>query len=89
MSGRRGGGWMLASSSPEGQRALPLPADFDPGRHQQFRFRKEGGELAVQWERTVLGRLLVPARPTRLGLAAARAEVAFDMVRVTALSPAR
>lgn len=86
---RRGGaGWMLASSSPEGQRALPLPAEFDPGRHQQFRFRKEGGELAVQWEQTVLGRLPVPARPSRVGLAAAGAEVAFDMVRMTALSPA-
>ena len=52
---------------------------------QQFRFRKRGGRLALQWEATPLGEINTTPETTGIGLYAHRAHVAFDMVRVTAL----
>ncbi len=65
--------------------SFPLPAEFDPSVHQQFRFRKQNGRLTIQHEAHTLGEVPVSDRPTRVGLYAHRAVVAFDMVRVTAI----
>jgi len=63
----------------------PLPASFDPFAMQQFRFRKQNGRLAIQWESTPLGEINTTNEATGVGLYAHRASVAIDMVRVTAL----
>jgi hypothetical protein len=63
----------------------PLPASFDPSVMQQFRFRKQGGRLAIWWEAAPLGEISTTTEATAIGLYAQRARVACDMVRVTAL----
>jgi GH43 family beta-xylosidase len=63
----------------------PLPEAFDPFVMQQFRFRKQGGRLSIQWEATPLGEINTTTEATAIGLYAHRARVACDMVRVTAL----
>lgn len=63
----------------------PLPEAFDPFEMQQFRFRKQGGRLAVHWEALSLGDIETNAEATAIGLYAHRAPVACDMARVTAL----
>jgi GH43 family beta-xylosidase len=64
---------------------FPLPADFDPYAFQQFRFRLEGGQLAIQWAGQPLGGIQAPARPGRVALYADRAAAGWEMVRVTGL----
>jgi GH43 family beta-xylosidase len=63
----------------------PLPESFDPFVMQQFRFRKQGGRLAIQWEATPVCEIETTREATAVGLYAHRAHVAYDMVRVTAL----
>jgi len=67
------------------RKSWPLPAAFDPFVMQQFRFRKQHGRLAIQWEATSLGEINTTLEATGVGLYAHGASVAFDMVRVTAL----
>lgn len=66
--------------------ARPLPESFDPFVMQQFRFRKQGGRLAIHWEATPLGEIDTTTEATAIGLYAHRARVAYDMVRLTALN---
>ncbi len=89
---RAGGGWSLAvhdglmgGDDQPAQYVWPLPETFDPTVFQQFRFRKQGDQLNVQWESDLLGELAVTRAPTRPALYARAAVVAFDMVRVTAI----
>ncbi|HKP73712.1 MAG TPA: glycoside hydrolase family 43 protein, partial [Pyrinomonadaceae bacterium] len=65
----------------------PLPESFDPLQMQQFRFRKQKGRLAIQWESLPLGEINTTTEAAGVGLYAHRAHVAFDMVRVTAIKP--
>jgi GH43 family beta-xylosidase len=80
-------GWSLRSSGAAVEQIFPLPADFDPAVYQQFRFRKQAGRLSIAWESHMLGEIDAPVEPTRIGLYARGASVAFDMARVTAISP--
>ncbi|HEV2798936.1 MAG TPA: glycoside hydrolase family 43 protein [Pyrinomonadaceae bacterium] len=64
----------------------PLPESFDPFEMQQFRFRKQKGQLSIQWESLPLGEIPTTKEATGVGLYAHRAPVAFDMVRVTKIS---
>jgi hypothetical protein len=64
----------------------PLPASFDPFDMQQFRFRKQHGRLYIAWEATPLGEINTTKEATCVGLYVHSASVAYDMVRVTALS---
>ncbi|MGI9105199.1 MAG: glycoside hydrolase family 43 protein [Pyrinomonadaceae bacterium] len=64
-----------------------LPENFDPFVMQQFRFRKQYGQLSVYWEATPLGEIQTTTQATKISLYAHRAVVAFDMVRVTAIMP--
>ena len=77
------GGWQLTGSNDEV--ALALPANFQPDEYQQFRFRKIGGRLSVQWESYLLGEIEVSNSPSKIGLSGNN-NAAFEMVRVTAIS---
>jgi GH43 family beta-xylosidase len=77
---RRNEAWRLAFSGAVEQ-IFPLPADFDPFRDQQLRFRKRDGKVEVSWEGTVLGTVAAPGGATRIGLGGTGAS--FEMVRVT------
>ncbi|HEX8423246.1 MAG TPA: glycoside hydrolase family 43 protein, partial [Pyrinomonadaceae bacterium] len=86
-----GGGWALVirnlkNASQAERRALP--ESFDPFVMQQFRFRKQGGRLLIHWEATPLGEVNTTTEATAIGLYARRAQVVYDMVRVTALRAA-
>ncbi|HKY04104.1 MAG TPA: glycoside hydrolase family 43 protein, partial [Blastocatellia bacterium] len=78
---RSGGGWSLACHDSSFQ----LPESFDPFVDQQFRFRKTGRRVKVQWDGLELGEIEAPAARSRPALYAHRAGVAFDMVRVTTI----
>jgi GH43 family beta-xylosidase len=80
---RAADGWSLVCRDAAGATALPLPG-FEPLVSQQFRFRKQGGRLALRWETHDLGEVAAPAVPTQIGLHARWA--AFDMVRVTVIA---
>lgn len=80
-----GEGWSLLYDGPSGTTYYPLPAAFDSAVHQQFRFRKEHGELTVQWRDEPLGSIVITKEPTQIGLYAHRAFASFDLVRVTKL----
>jgi GH43 family beta-xylosidase len=77
--------WALAAHLPPGSQSFPLPEGFDPAIYQQFRFTRRDGRLSIQWEGEILGEIDVPPGPSRPGLYAHQAIVAFDMVRVTAI----
>jgi hypothetical protein len=62
-----------------------LPEEFDPLNYHQFRFRKVGGELLIQYESQVIGKIEVPQSAAKIGLFASGVVAAFDMVRVTAI----
>ncbi len=80
----RAGGWALVAQAVDAQRReFPLPAAFNPSVPQQFRVRKEDGQLHIQYEATLLGVVNALHEPTRVGLYADDAGAAFDMVRVT------
>lgn len=78
-------GWQLHWQSGGERGVFNLPADCGPERHQQYRLRKIGPRLTVLHGPVELGGLPAPERAGRVGLAARRAAVAFDLVRVTAL----
>jgi GH43 family beta-xylosidase len=79
------GSWAIRCQQPAGEHILRLPANFDPTIYQQFRFRKQGGRLAIDWEALALGEIAVPLEPTGVQLYGHAAIIAFDMVRVTAI----
>jgi hypothetical protein len=83
---RNGSGWMLQCAGLNPAARFPLAVDFDPLHYQQFRFRKQGGTLTIQNENWLLGEIKVPELATQIGLYASGNQVAFDMVRVTALA---
>jgi GH43 family beta-xylosidase len=83
----REGGCMLVATDSTGTRSFPLPEGFEPAIHQQFRFRKENQRLSILTEAGLLGELVVSSEPTKVGLAAFGAPVAFDMVRLTVIEP--
>ena len=83
---RDGPGWALNCYTSIDVRAFPLPG-FDATVYQQFRFRKQDGRLAIQWEANDLGTIEVTSQTTQVGLYASGGPVVFDMVRVTALEP--
>jgi GH43 family beta-xylosidase len=78
-------GWVLAHHAAAGRQAFPLPSPFNPYIDQQFRFRKQAGQLTLQWLDYHLGEVQVSTHPTRIGLYAHRSVAAFSMVRVTAI----
>jgi hypothetical protein len=90
--------WGLCYHERGRRQTLPLPAGFDPFEYQQFRFRRQAGQLFVQYEGQLLAELDVApfspaARTARvaqaaraIGLYVNRAAAAFDLVRVTALA---
>lgn len=80
------GGWKLLSRDGDEKFEFSLPEIFDPFVYQQFRFRKQSGRLTIQWESEVLGEIKAEHEPTRIGLYAHCAIVAFDMVRVTEIA---
>lgn len=82
---RSGKGWAVFLRASGDTRRFSLPENFDPGIHQQFRFRKRHRHLALHWEAEALGAADAPEGPTQPGLSADRAAAAFDMVRITAL----
>ena len=63
-----------------------MPAAFDAHVYQQFRLRKEQGRLTVSWEGRQIAAAEVNAAPSQIGLYGCERAVAFDLVRVTALS---
>jgi len=81
---RAGDGWALVCRTGAAEQAFALPG-FDAAEYQQFRFRKQGGRLRLQWEERVLGEIPAPLEATQVWLYAHRA-AAFDMVRVIAIS---
>jgi GH43 family beta-xylosidase len=83
--GYGGRGYELVCRESSAPTSFALPDSFDPLIDQQFRYRKQDGRLAVQWEAHSLGEIEVTRDPTRIGLYAHESAVAFDMVRVTAM----
>ncbi|MBI3654755.1 MAG: family 43 glycosylhydrolase [Acidobacteria bacterium] len=79
------GGWAMRCDQFSQPCLIALPPTFDPYHDQQFRFRKVGGELSMQYEGQTLGSIQVAVAANRIGLFAAKAALAFDMVRVTAI----
>lgn len=79
----RAGDWALVVTAAEARQEFALPSTFEPRVPQQFRVRKEAGQLRLSYESILLGTLNVPDLPTRVGLYAHGATAAFDMVRVT------
>jgi GH43 family beta-xylosidase len=65
---------------------FPLPREFDPTKDQHFRLWKRDAELTLYWETVELGKVACPATSAGVGLYAHRAEVEFEMVRLTAIS---
>lgn len=62
-----------------------FPTSFNAQTFQHFRFRKERGELFIQWEAELIGSVPCHPGPARVGLGAQHARAAFDAVRVTAI----
>jgi GH43 family beta-xylosidase len=81
--GRTGAWALLVQTDDTPPSELPLPAAFDPFVPQQFRVRKEAGQLHIQCEAAAVGRTPAPHEATRVGLYAQGRGAAFDMVRVT------
>ncbi|HEX7974262.1 MAG TPA: family 43 glycosylhydrolase, partial [Anaerolineales bacterium] len=79
--------WSLVQRSPQGGRVFELPPGFDPYSDQQFRFRKQGDRLQINWQAQELGETSVESGPCRVGLYARRAAVSVELSRVTAISP--
>ncbi|HEX2223287.1 MAG TPA: glycoside hydrolase family 43 protein [Thermoanaerobaculia bacterium] len=77
-----GEGWGLSA----GEALLPLPERFDPFVDQQLRFHKRGGRVGIEWEGEPVGEVAAPAGPAHVALAAARGEVSFEAVRVSAIA---
>jgi hypothetical protein len=78
-------GWAVLWREQGSTERFLLPADFDPSLCQHFRFHKKEGRLTFQWDAQLLVEKVTQPRPSRIGLYAAGAVVAFDEVRVTAI----
>ncbi len=78
----------LAWYSQQENGAWQLPDGFGRHRAQQFRIRKCRGRLNVFREADMLGSLAAPDGPTCAALYANRAQVSFDLVRLTSLDHA-
>ncbi|MBK8129197.1 MAG: hypothetical protein IPK53_09860 [bacterium] len=85
---RNGSSWAARWQDNEITQLFPLPNVFDPTVYQQFRLRKENGRLTIHWEQYEIATLPVTTEPTRIGLYGRCATVAFDLVRVTAVTEA-
>lgn len=83
--GKLGEGWVLRCERYNDNQVYYLPDDFNPFVHNQFRFRKQRGEMLVQYESQVIGTFEVPVTASAVGLYAFGVVAAFDMVRVTAI----
>jgi hypothetical protein len=81
---REGDGWSVRAEGGSKAVSFPLPLGFDPFKHQQFRFRKEGAWLLLQWEAEILGEAEAGPGPARVALYTRKARASFEMVRVTA-----
>jgi len=78
-------GWLLRRSWGGIEQIFPLPAAFDAHVDQQFRFRKQGGEVEIAWEGHHLGTVEVPPGPVHVSLMAGCGSASFEAVRVVAL----
>jgi hypothetical protein len=79
-------GWSLTCHESSEALSALLPYDFDPFAYEQFRFRKQRGELSVRRETRLLFSIETTREPARPGLYARGAGVKFDMARVTAIT---
>lgn len=68
---------------------LKLPDDFDPSVFQHFRFMKTEGRLMIYLEEQLLGEIPVPPGGTGVGLSVQQGTAEFEMVRLTAVTPAQ
>lgn len=80
-------GWVLQCVDRDVREVVPLPPGFDPHVYQQLRLRKQGGRLRISLEATPLTVIDVSSEGTNVGLYGHQAVIAWDMVRVTALTP--
>ena len=78
-------GWRLNWQYGDAASSFALPPNFDAHIYQQFRFRKEQGNLTVSWEGQDIAAGPIDPAPAEVGLFGRRAAVAFDLVRVTAI----
>lgn len=86
---RRGlNGWLLTAEHIGSRQSFSMPGDFEPAEFHQFRFRKEGTKLRFWLLTQFIGEIECAAETVQIGLISQFAEVAFDLVRVTALNPA-
>jgi hypothetical protein len=78
-------GWDAVWREAGEERRHRLPATFDPMQHQQWRFRRQGGQIEVAWESHLIGRFSAERGAAAAGLAACDGPALFEMVRATAL----
>jgi hypothetical protein len=84
---REGDSWRLEASSGASAPAVwPLPAGFDARQYQHWRFRVGKNAVAVALEDHALGELRLERPATHMALATVNAQIACEMVRVTATS---
>lgn len=80
--------WLLTAGQTGSRQTFSLPSDFDPAEFHQFRFRKAGSKLSLWLLTQFIGEVECESETVQIGLISQFAEVAFDMVRVTALNSA-
>lgn len=76
-------GYFLKFLSPGEERRIALPESFAPEELNQFRLRREGEMLRLQFEKTELGSAAIPLGQIRIGLLARETNVQFEAVRIT------
>jgi GH43 family beta-xylosidase len=69
--------------SPSEERRIALPESFAPEKMNQFRLRREGETLRLQFEKTELGAAAIPPGQIRIGLLGRETKVQFEAVRIT------
>lgn len=77
--------YFLKSLSPNEERRFALPESFAPEEVNQFRVRREGENLRLQFEKTELGSATIPLGQIRIGLLARAMNAQFEAVRATAI----
>lgn len=83
---RTEGGWVLAAERPDKMDVFSLPENFDPNEFHQLRLRKAGRSVSLGLPSYSLGEIECELETTQIELVSRQAEVAFEMVRVTALN---
>lgn len=68
--------------SPGYERRIALPESFAPEEMNQFRLRREGETLRLQFEKTELGSAAITPGQIRIGLLGRETKVQFEAVRV-------